>query len=153
MVFRKCFFQIYFKVINRFDHNILLLGEYYSHKYKIDFRCLRFPGIISASTPGGGTTDYAVKIFYDAVETGNFECYLRPDTRLPMMYIDDCLNSVLQYMEFPENKLTQRTFNVTAMSFTPEEIIKEIKRHVPNLKVTYKVDPVRQSIGNLFCHT
>ena len=122
-------------------------GEYYSHKYKIDFRCLRFPGIISASNPGGGTTDYAVKVFHDVIKTGSFECYLQPNTRLPMMYIDDCLESVLQYMEFPESKLLQRTYNVTAMSFTPEELFSEIKRHVPNLKIVYKVDPVKQGIG------
>lgn len=124
-----------------------LLGEYYAHKYKVDFRCLRFPGVISAAEPGGGTTDYAVKVFYDSLASGNFECYLKPDTRLPMMYLDDCLKSVLEYMEYPEEQLKQRTYNVTAMSFTPEELFEEIKKHRPDLKVTYKVDS-RQEIAD-----
>lgn len=127
-----------------------LLGEYYAHKYGIDFRCLRFPGIISADTnPGGGTTDYAVKIFHDALQTGKFNCYLKPDTRLPMMYIEDCLNSVLQFMEFPSEKLTQRTYNITAMSFTPQELYAEIKKHIPNLEISYNIDS-RQAIGKKF---
>jgi len=123
-----------------------LLGEYYHHKYNVDFRCLRFPGIISSDTaPGGGTTDYAVKVFHDALTTEHFECYLKPDTRLPMMYIDDCLDSVLRIMEQP--KLKQRTYNVTAMSFTPEELVEEIRKHVPRLQVTYKIDS-RQAIAD-----
>lgn len=127
-----------------------LLGEYYSKKFNIDFRCLRFPGIISADTqPGGGTTDYAVKIFHDALETKKFECYLKPDTRLPMMYIDDCLNSVIQFMEYPSEKLNQRTYNISAMSFTPEEIFLEIKKHIPELQINYKIDS-RQEIGKYF---
>ena len=87
-------------------------------------------------------------VFHEALEKGQYECYLRPDTRLPMMYIDDCLNSVLKYMEFPAEKLNQRTYNVTAMSFTPEELFREIKKHVPNLKISYR-DDSRQVIGNL----
>ncbi|RNA15265.1 L-threonine 3- mitochondrial [Brachionus plicatilis] len=125
-----------------------LLGEYYSKKFNIDFRCLRFPGIISADTqPGGGTTDYAVKIFHDALETKKFECYLKADTRLPMMYIDDCLNSVIQFMEYPSEKLNQRTYNISAMSFTPEEIFLEIKKHIPELQIDYKIDS-RQEIAD-----
>jgi threonine 3-dehydrogenase len=126
-----------------------LLGEYYAQKYGIDFRCLRFPGIISADTePGGGTTDYAVKVFHDALENEKFECYLREDTRLPMMYIDDCLYSILQFMEFPSENLTQRTYNINAMSFTPSELFAEIRKHVKNIEITYKVDS-RQNIGKL----
>ena len=125
-----------------------LLGEYYAHKFGTDFRCLRFPGIISADTaPGGGTTDYAVKVFHDALNTGSFECYLKADTRLPMMYIDDCLNSVLKFMQYPADKLKQRTYNVSAMSFTPDELFAEIKKHVPKLNVTYKIDG-RQAIAD-----
>lgn len=123
-----------------------LLGEYYANKFGVDFRCLRFPGIISADTnPGGGTTDYAVKVFHDALSSGSFECYLKSDTRLPMMYIEDCLESILKFMEFPVDKLKIRTYNVNAMSFTPEELFDEIRKHVP-LKVTYKIDS-RQAIG------
>ncbi len=127
-----------------------LLGEYYSHKYNVDFRCLRFPGIISANShPGGGTTDYAVQVFHDALGSGHHECYLRPNTKLPMMYMDDCLMSVLQFMECPVEVLKKRTYNVTAMSFTPEELFQAIKKHVPELKISYNVDPMRQSIGSL----
>jgi threonine 3-dehydrogenase len=124
-----------------------LLGEYYSHKFGVDFRCLRFPGVISADTkPGGGTTDYAVSVFNHALDHGQYECYLRSDTRLPMMYIDDCLQSIVQFMKVPQEKLKQHTYNVTAMSFTPEELFNEIKKHIPNLKINYNVDS-RQAIG------
>lgn len=125
-----------------------LLGEYFHHRFGVDFRSLRFPGIISADTnPGGGTTDYAVKIFHDALKTGTFECYLRPDTRLPMMWIDDCLRSVTEIMEIPEEKLKLRTYNIAAVSFTPEELAEEVKKYVPDLKVTYKID-YRQEIAD-----
>ncbi|CAE1152451.1 TDH [Acanthosepion pharaonis] len=125
-----------------------LLGEYYHHKFGLDFRCLRFPGIISADTnPGGGTTDYAVHIFHDAVSTKKFECFLQPDTRLPMMYIDDCLNSIVQFMEYSCENLSMRTYNVNAMSFTPAELVEEVKKHVPDLEVTYKPDE-RQAIAD-----
>ena len=89
-----------------------------------------------------------MKVFYDALKTGEFECYLEPNTKLPMMYIDDCLQSVVQLMEYPEDELKQRTYNVTAFSFTPEELFNEIRNHIPDLKVTYKVD-TRQAIGKL----
>lgn len=124
-----------------------LLGEYYHHRYGLDFRSARFPGIISATTPGGGTTDYAVQIFYDAIESGHHECFLSPETRLPMMYISDCIQSVIQMMEAPEDGFNQRTYNIAAFSFTPEEIANEIRKYVP-LTVEYKVDPVRQKIAD-----
>ncbi|XP_078256262.1 L-threonine dehydrogenase [Rhinoraja longicauda] len=126
-----------------------LMGEYYHHKYGMDFRCLRYPGIISADTqPGGGTTDYAVQIFHDAVKTGKFECYLKPDTKLPMMYIDDCLRATLEILEAPAEQLKMRTYNISAMSFTPEELVTEVQKHLSDLKVTYKVDKVRQEIAD-----
>ncbi|GFG40950.1 hypothetical protein Cfor_04695 [Coptotermes formosanus] len=124
-----------------------LLGEYYFHRYGLDFRCLRFPGVISSDPPGGGTTDYAVAIFHDILRSGKFECYLRPDTRLPMMYIKDCLRALWEYMETPAAKLKRRVYNVTAMSFTPEELVAAIAKHVPEVKVTYRPDS-RQLIAD-----
>ncbi|XP_023725832.1 L-threonine 3-dehydrogenase, mitochondrial isoform X2 [Cryptotermes secundus] len=124
-----------------------LLGEYYFHRYGLDFRCLRFPGVISSDPPGGGTTDYAVAIFHDVLRTGRFECYLRPDTRLPMMYIKDCLRALWEYMVTPAAKLKRRVYNVTAMSFTPEELAATIAKYVPEIKVTYRPDS-RQQIAD-----
>lgn len=121
--------------------------QYYYHKHNLDFRSLRFPGIISADTqPGGGTTDYAVDIFHQAWTSGTFECFLKPDTRLPMMYIDDCLRSMVEIMEAPEECLAQRTYNIHAMDFTPDELATYIQKYVPSLKMTYKPDS-RQDIG------
>uniref|UniRef100_A0A096LXB8 L-threonine 3-dehydrogenase, mitochondrial n=1 Tax=Poecilia formosa TaxID=48698 RepID=A0A096LXB8_POEFO len=126
-----------------------LMGEYYHHRYGLDFRCLRYPGIISAdSMPGGGTTDYAVQIFHDAIKTGKFECNLRPDSRLPMMYIDDCLRATLEVLEAPADTLSMRTYNINAMSFTPEELAQELRKQMPELEVTYNIDPVRQAIAD-----
>ncbi|XP_021913058.1 L-threonine 3-dehydrogenase, mitochondrial isoform X2 [Zootermopsis nevadensis] len=124
-----------------------LLGEYYFHRYGLDFRCLRFPGVISSDPPGGGTTDYAVAIFHDVLQTGRFECYLSPDTRLPMMYIKDCLRALWEFMVTPSAKLKRRVYNVTAMSFTPEELAAEIAKQVPEIKVTYRPDS-RQLIAD-----
>ncbi|XP_025027957.1 L-threonine 3-dehydrogenase, mitochondrial-like isoform X2 [Python bivittatus] len=126
-----------------------LMGEYYHYRYGLDFRCLRYPGIISAdSQPGGGTTDYAVQIFHDAIKTGKFQCNLKPDTCLPMMYIDDCLRASLEIMETPAEQLSMRTYNISAMSFTPEELVQEVQKHIPELEVVYNVDPVRQAIAD-----
>nr|XP_033792145.1 L-threonine 3-dehydrogenase, mitochondrial-like isoform X2 [Geotrypetes seraphini] len=126
-----------------------LMGEYYHYRYGLDFRCLRYPGIISAdSQPGGGTTDYAVQIFHDAVKTGKFECNLKPDTRLPMMYIDDCLRATLEILEAPTDTLSMRTYNINAMSFTPEELAQEVHKHMPELQVIYNVDAIRQGIAD-----
>uniref|UniRef100_A0A8C2FIW7 Uncharacterized protein n=1 Tax=Cyprinus carpio TaxID=7962 RepID=A0A8C2FIW7_CYPCA len=112
-----------------------LMGEHYHHRYGLDFRCLRYPGITSAdSQPGGGTTDYAVQIFHDAVKTGKFECNLRPDTRLPMMFINNVLRATLEVLEAPAETL--------------EELVQEIRRHLPDLQVTYETDPVRQPIAD-----
>ncbi|KAL7731680.1 hypothetical protein ACLKA6_000969 [Drosophila palustris] len=124
-----------------------LIGEYYYHKFGLDFRCLRFPGVISSDPPGGGTTDYAVSIFHDALRHGKHTCYLKPDTRLPMMYIEDCLRALFEFMRAPREQLKRRVYNVTAMSFTPEELVEELSKHVPHLHVVYKPDS-RQEIAD-----
>ncbi|KRY70260.1 L-threonine 3-dehydrogenase, mitochondrial [Trichinella pseudospiralis] len=126
-----------------------LLGEYYHTRFGLDFRCLRLPGIISAdTTPGGGTTDYAVQIFHDAIEKGQYQCYLRADTRLPMMYIDDCLQSIVKFINVPDKKLRTPTYNISAMSFTPSEIAEAIRKYIPHFKIEYKICPLRQSIAD-----
>lgn len=88
-----------------------------------------------------------MQIFHDAVKSGKFECNLKPDTRLPMMYIDDCLRATLEVMEAPAETLSMRTYNINAMSFTPDELAQEVQKQLPDLQVTYKIDPVRQAIG------
>ncbi|XP_058255769.1 L-threonine dehydrogenase 2 [Hemibagrus wyckioides] len=126
-----------------------LMGEYHHHKHGLDFRCLRYPGVISSYThPGGGTTDYAVQIFHDALSTGHHECYLHPKTRLPMMHISDCHRATVEFMQAPECQLYLRTYNIAAISFTPEEVVEEIRKHLPHLSVTYKPDPIRQNIAD-----
>lgn len=93
--------------------------------------------------------DYAVAVFFDALKSGKYECYLKPDTRLPMMYIEDCLRSLLEFMIAPAEKLQRRVYNVTAMSFTPEELVSKIAKYVPELHVSYRPDS-RQAIGMVY---
>ena len=92
-------------------------------------------------------SDYAVQIFHDAIKSGKFECNLKPSTRLPMMYIDDCLRATLEVIEAPAESLSMRTYNVNAMSFTPEDLAQEVLKHIPEFQITYNVDSVRQAIG------
>ena len=126
-----------------------LLSDYYFTKYGVDTRSVRFPGLISYVTPpGGGTTDYAVDIFYAAVRGETFVCPIAEGTRMDMMYMPDGLRAAIELMEANPDKLIHRNgFNVTAMSFPPEKIYAEIKRRVPEFKMVYNVDPLKQAIA------
>ena len=126
-----------------------LLGDYYVRRYGLDVRGCRYPGIISHETlPGGGTTDYAVAIFFEAVKNKSYTCFLREDTRLPMMYIPDCLKATLDLMEADFSRLKHHAdFNVAAMSFSAGELAAEIRKHIPEFKITYEPD-YRQAIAN-----
>ncbi len=126
-----------------------LLCDYYYKRFGVDTRGLRYPGIISYETrPGGGTTDYAVEIFYEAIKNKKYTCFLKKGTYLDMMYMPDAINSAMNLMEADPAKLKHRNaFNVTAMSFDPEGIANEIKKIIPDFKIDYKVDPARQDIA------
>ena len=125
-----------------------LLGEYYVQKYGVDVRGVRYPGIISSETPpGGGTTDYAVEMFYYAVKGEKYTCFVKEDTVLPMMYMPDCIKSAIQLMEADFSKLKHHAnFNITAMSFSAKELEEEIKKHIPDFSCEYKPD-FRQKIA------
>lgn len=127
-----------------------LLCDYYYKRFGVDTRGVRYPGIISYVTPpGGGTTDYAVEIFYAALKHKRYTCPLKAGTYLDMMYMPDCISAAIDLMEADPSKLKHRNaFNVTAMSFAPEEIAAEIKKHIPEFEIDYKIDPVRQDIAD-----
>ena len=125
-----------------------LLCDYYVQRYGLDVRGCRYPGIISYETlPGGGTTDYAVAIFYEAVEHGRFTCFLSENTMLPMMYMPDCLKATIKLMEADFSRLRHHSdFNIAGMSFTPRELAAEIKKHLPDFQIEYNPD-YRQQIA------
>lgn len=127
-----------------------LLCDYYFHRYGIDTRGLRFPGLISYKTlPGGGTTDYAVEIFYEAVKNGRYTCYLSRDTRLDMMYMPDAVRAIIKLMEADSSVLKNRNaYNITAMSITPDELAASIRKFMPDFEIDYEVDKVRQAIAD-----
>jgi nucleoside-diphosphate-sugar epimerase len=127
-----------------------LLCDYYHHRYGVDARGVRYPGLISyGAPPGGGTTDWAVEIFYSAVETGRYSCFLAEGTRLDMMYMPDAIRAAIGVMEADPERLTHRNaFNVTAMQLTPDDLGAEIRKHLPDFDLDYAVDPVRQAIAD-----
>jgi nucleoside-diphosphate-sugar epimerase len=125
-----------------------LLAEYYFKKYGLDTRSMRLPGIISSETlPGGGTTDYAVAIYYEAIKHKKYTCFVSEDTVLPMMYMPDCIKCMIDLMEAPLEKLEHHVFNVTGMSFSVKDLADEIKKHIPEFEVDYEPD-FRQEIAN-----
>jgi len=127
-----------------------LLCDYYHQRFGVDTRGVRFPGLISyGAPPGGGTTDYAVEIFYSAIQHQSYTCFLGRDTCLDMMYMPDAVRATIGVMEAESTNLEHRNaFNVAAMNFTPERLAEEIRGHIPEFTIDYQVDPVRQSIAD-----
>ena len=123
--------------------------EYYFKKYGVDVRSVRYPGLISWKTlPGGGTTDYAVEIYHKALEKGQYNCFLSAETELPMMFMDDAIRATISLMESPENHISIRSsYNLAAMSFTPNQMAKSIKTHLPEFEINYNPD-FRQQIAD-----
>ena len=127
-----------------------LLCDYYAGRFGVDARGLRLPGLISyAAPPGGGTTDYAVEIFHHALRYGRYTCFLKPDTRLDMMYMPDAIRAMIEIMQVDAARLQFRyAYNVSAMSITPGELAAEIAKHVAGFAIDYQVDPMRQAIAD-----
>jgi nucleoside-diphosphate-sugar epimerase len=123
--------------------------EYYNQKFGVDVRSIRYPGLISwKAQPGGGTTDYAVHIFHEAIKHGKYESFLSEETTLPMMYMPDAIRATLELMEAPSEKIKIRSsYNVAGISFNPTEIAAEVRKHIPQFEMTYKPDE-RQAIAN-----
>ncbi|MFD0769945.1 L-threonine 3-dehydrogenase [Bacillus sp. CGMCC 1.60114] len=127
-----------------------LLCDYYYQKFGVDTRGVRFPGLISyVAPPGGGTTDYAVEIYYEAIKKGTYTSYIAEGTYMDMMYMPDALQAIISLMEADPSKLKHRNaFNITAMSFEPEQIAASIRKHIPTFTMDYAVDPARQKIAD-----
>ncbi len=127
-----------------------LVCDYYYHRFGVDTRGVRFPGLISYEVePGGGTTDYAVEIFYDAIKHKKYTCYLGPDTSLDMMYMPDAIDAMIGLMQADPEKLIHRNaFNITATCFTPKLVAAEIRKHIPDFEIKYDIDPARQAIAD-----
>ncbi len=123
--------------------------EYFNKRYDVDVRSIRYPGLISYKTEaGGGTTDYAVEIFYDAVQKGKYECFLKEDTALPMMFMEDAVNATIKLMEAPKEQIKIRSsYNVGGISFNPKQLSEEIRKSIPDFKISYKPD-FRQPIAD-----
>jgi len=122
--------------------------SYYYHKFGVDIRSVRYPGLISWKTlPGGGTTDYAIEIYHEALNKGSYTCFLNEDVKLPMMFMDDAIRATIKLMDCEPNRLTVRSsYNLSAMSFSPADISVNIKKHIPNFKISYSPD-FRQTIA------
>lgn len=127
-----------------------MLSDYYHQRFGVDTRSVRFPGIISnGCLPGGGTTDYAVEVFYEVLKNGHFVCPIPKDSYMDMLYMPDALHAVTQLMEADPSKLKHRnSFNITCMSFCPEELFNKIKERIPSFTWEYKVDPVKAAIAD-----
>jgi nucleoside-diphosphate-sugar epimerase len=127
-----------------------LLCDYYHTRFGVDTRGVRYPGLISYVTPpGGGTTDYAVEIFYEAIRNRRYSCFLRGDTCLDMMYMPDAIKAAIDLMDADASRLVHRNaFNVAAANFTPDRLAAEIQKHIPEFTIKYDVDPVRQAIAD-----
>jgi nucleoside-diphosphate-sugar epimerase len=123
--------------------------EYYFKRYGLDVRSIRYPGLISYKTEaGGGTTDYAVEIYYDAIRSGKYECFLKEDTYLPMMFMEDAINATIELMELPAEKVRIRSsYNVAGISFCPKDVAEAIRKHIPDFEITYNPD-FRQAIAD-----
>jgi nucleoside-diphosphate-sugar epimerase len=129
-------------------------NEYYFNKFGVDIRSLRYPGLIGwRAKAGGGTTDYAVNIFHESILKGKYECFLKEDTALPMMYMPDAIRATIQMMESPAEKIKIRSsYNLAGISFTPKQINEEITKHIPDFEMTYKADS-RQKIADSWPHS
>jgi len=127
-----------------------LLSDYFHLRFGVDTRGVRYPGLISWVTePGGGTTDYAVEIFYEAIRKGTYTCFLRPDAQLDMMYMPDAIKATMDIMEADPSRLINRNaFNIAAMQFTPDQLAEAIQKHIPDFTIDYDVDSLRQRIAD-----
>jgi nucleoside-diphosphate-sugar epimerase len=127
-----------------------LLADYFFLRFGVDTRGVRYPGLVSWVTePGGGTTDYAVEIFYEAIRKGSYTCFLKPDAQLDMMYMPDAIKASIDVMEADPSRLINRNaYNIAAMQFTPEQLATAIQKHIPDFTIDYDVDPLRQRIAD-----
>lgn len=123
-----------------------LLGEYYHRRYGLDFRGVRFPGLISASLPGGGTSDYALFMYVDGVRRGAYQAFCRADSRIPLMYMPDGIRALAELSDAPRSELSRCVYNIAAFSPTAEQIAQSVGRAIPGVRITFESDPVRQSI-------
>lgn len=124
--------------------------EYYFHKYHLDIRSIRYPGLISwKAAPGGGTTDYAINIFHEALKNEKYECFISADTKMPMLYMEDAIRGTLSLMDTsPDNLRIRSSYNITGFSFSPQDLSEEIKKHIPNFNISYLKNDPRQIIAD-----